>query len=77
MFRINSSTKASCYNIINTTLKAMNNRLSVGGTLCDLEKDFDCVNHGIVVGKLNFREICGKFPTLTQSYFRGRYIITH
>jgi len=26
----------------------MNNRLSVGGILCDLEKIFDCVDHGTV-----------------------------
>ena len=51
----------------------MNNRLSVGGIFCDLEKALDCVNHGILVGKLEFYGISGKFLTFIQSYFRGRY----
>jgi hypothetical protein len=38
----------------------MNNRLSVGGTLCDREKGFDCVDYGIVVDKLEFSGIGGK-----------------
>jgi hypothetical protein len=31
---------------------AINNRLSVGGTLCNLKKAFDCVNRGTLVNKL-------------------------
>jgi hypothetical protein len=51
----------------------MNNRLSVGGILCDFEKDFECVDRGIVVDKLEFCEIGGKFLTVTQSYLTDRY----
>ena len=51
----------------------MNIRLSVGGIFCDLEKAFVCVNHGILVDKLEFYGIGGKFLTLIQSYFRDRY----
>jgi hypothetical protein len=43
-FRINSSAEAASYDVNDEILKAMNNRLSVGGILCDLEKAFDCVN---------------------------------
>jgi hypothetical protein len=51
----------------------MNNRLFVGGKFCDLEKAFECVNHGILVDKPQFYEISGKFPPLIQSSLRERY----
>jgi len=72
-FRINSSTEAASYYVINKILKATNNRLSVGGTFCDLKKAFECVNHGILVDKLQFYAIKGKLLALIQSYLRGRY----
>jgi hypothetical protein len=60
-FRINSSTEAESCNVINGILKATNNRFAVGGIFCDLENTIDCVNHGILVGKLEFYGISGKF----------------
>ena len=51
----------------------MNIRLSVGGIFCDLEMTCECVNHGILVDKLEFYGFCGKFITLIQSNLRGRY----
>ena len=50
----------------------MNNRFAVGGIFCDLEKTIDCVNYGILVDKLEFYGISGKFLTLIESYLRGR-----
>ena len=61
------------YNVINEILKAMNNRISGGGILCDLMRACDCVNHGILVDKVEFYGISGKYVTLIQSYVRGRY----
>ena len=76
---INSSTEAASCNVINEILKVMNNRISVGGTFRDLQKTFECVNHGILVDKLQFYGISRKFVSLIQSYLRGRYqkVITH
>jgi hypothetical protein len=60
------------YGVIHEILKVMNDRLSVGGILCDLKKAFDCVNHGIIIDKLEFSRISGKFQTSIQNYHRGR-----
>jgi hypothetical protein len=54
-------------------LKAINNRLSVGGIFCDLKKAFDCVNHEILVDKFQFYGMRGKILAFIQSYLRGRY----
>jgi hypothetical protein len=51
----------------------MNYRLSVGSIFCDLKKAFDCVNHEILVDKLQFYGSKEKFLALIQSYLRGRY----
>jgi hypothetical protein len=45
-------------------MKAMDDRISIGGIVCDLKKAFDCVNHGILVDKLEFYGISEKFLTL-------------
>jgi hypothetical protein len=71
--RFKSSNEAAPYNVINEILKAMNNRLPVEGIFCDLEKFFGCVNHGILVHKLQFYGISGKILTLIHSYLRERY----
>jgi hypothetical protein len=59
VFRINSSTEAEFYDVIYEILKVLNNRLSVGGIFCNLEKAFDCVTHESLVDKLQFYGIKG------------------
>jgi len=51
----------------------MNNRFSVGSIVCNLEKVFDCVNHEILVDKLQFNGIKGKFLPLIKSHLIVRY----
>ena len=45
----------------------------VGGIFCDLEKAFDCVNHKILLSKLEFYGIKGKTKLWLDSYFINRY----
>jgi hypothetical protein len=51
----------------------MNNNQIVGGIFCDLQKAFDCVNHKILLGKLEFFRVEGKFKTLIESYLTGGF----
>jgi hypothetical protein len=72
-FRAHSSTEKAALTLINSILMAMNNKLLVVGILCDLQKAFDCVNHKILMDKLESCGIEGKFKMLIESYLTGRY----
>jgi len=45
----------------------------VGGLFLDLKKSFDCVNHDILLSKLNYYGISGKANKLLESYIKDRY----
>jgi hypothetical protein len=45
----------------------------VGGMLCDLEEAFDCVNHDILLSKLEFYRAGDKVNDLIKSYLKNRY----
>jgi len=67
-FRTRSSTEQATFSLINNVLTAMNNNLKIGGIFCDLQKAFDCMDHKILMNKLEFYGIEGKFKTLIASY---------
>jgi hypothetical protein len=72
-FRAHSSTEQAIFSLINSILTVMNDNLKVGGIFCDLQKTFYCVNHKILLEKLEFYGVVGKFKTLIESYLTGRY----
>jgi len=72
-FRTGSSTDLATFNLVNDILMALDNRLMVGGTFCDLRKAFDCVDHGILLNKLLKYGIIGKSHKLISSYLANRY----
>jgi hypothetical protein len=72
-FRTFSSTDKASYKLIDEVLNALNNRMMVGDIVCYLQKAFDCVNHNILLTKLEFYGITGIAYKLIKSYFEGRY----
>jgi hypothetical protein len=72
-FRTNSSPVKAMRELLNAILNALNNKNVVGGIFSELHKAFDCVNHKILLAKMKFYGITGKFLTLIKSYLEDRY----
>jgi len=72
-FRMQHSTEQAVFSLITCILTAMNNEQMVGGIFCDLQKAFDCVKQKILLDKLKFNGINGKFKTLIEPYSTNRY----
>jgi len=72
-FRTKLKTDNATYQLTNKIPNALNNNLLIGGIFCGLEKAFDCVNHKILLSKLEFYDITGKHYKLYKSYLTNRY----
>jgi len=72
-FRNNLSTDNASYILLHKILTALDNKYVVGGIFCDLTKAFDCVNHKILLSKLEFYGIRDTAGSLILSYLSLRY----
>jgi len=72
-FRRGFTTENAVYKLINELLNALNNKQIVGGIFCDITKAFDCVDHEILISKIEKCGIIGKGKKLFQSYITDRY----
>jgi hypothetical protein len=63
----------AAYKLINDILTALNDKQFVGGIFFDLEKAFDCVNHNILLAKMEYYGVKGVMYMLSKSYLADRY----
>ena len=64
------------YKLTTGILNATSNKLLVGWIFCDLEKALDCVDHDILLSKLNFYGISSKDFVFDHSYLDNRHFGT-
>ena len=72
-FKKNLTTEKATYELSNGTVSVLSNKLIVGQIFFALAEAFDCVNHYILLSKLNFYGIIGKVYEWIKSYLKNRY----
>jgi hypothetical protein len=63
------------YTLLNNILSSLRKKNFVGGLFCDLQKAFDCVNHNILLAKMEFYGISGIENKLMRSYLENRVTV--
>jgi hypothetical protein len=71
-FQGNLSTDNAIFTLLNETLIALKNKLKAKGLFCDVEKAFDCVNHNILLHKLEIYGITCVSKKLYSQYLMDR-----
>ena len=71
-FRTKHSTNHAMINLTEITLEALDKNLKVGGVFLDIAKAFDCVNHNILIRKLEFYGFRDTTLMWFDSYLKDR-----
>ena len=61
------------FTLLNNLLSSVDRKNVVGGLFCVLQKAFDCVNHDILLAKMEFYGISDIVNKLMRSYLENRY----
>ena len=69
----NSTIDTATYALLHNVLSSLDNKNLVGGLFCDLQKVFDCINHEILLAKMEFYGISGIANKLMRSYLENIY----
>jgi hypothetical protein len=72
-FQKNVTTDDAVFSLLDEVLTAFNIQSKAMGIFCDIEKAFDCVNHDILLHKLEIYGISGITKNLFTQYIKGRY----
>ena len=72
-FREKLCTQRAIYTLLNNVLSSLDKRILVGGLFCDLQKEFDCVNHAILLAKMKSYGLSGIANKFMGSYLENRY----
>jgi len=67
------STEMATYTLLNNVLSSQDRKNFVGELFCDLQKAFYCVNHNILLAKMEFYGISGIVNKLMRSYLENRH----
>lgn len=71
-FRKNKSIHDALYTFLKTVLKGIDGKKEVTALYMDMTKAFDCVNHDLLLAKLEAYGMRGKARDIIESYLRNR-----